>query len=389
MATEVALNTTPSVQLEEMTTIFPYRAWQQREGIQRVEGYYVDDLATLPLQPWARKGDAASGTFINLEGTGGVNDLQLLEIAAGGATNPDRHMFESLVYVVAGNGSASVWYDEDNKQTFEWGPGSLFAIPLNAHYRFFNGSGLRPARLAMVTNAPTVMNLFHNDDFIFNNPFVFRDRFSSENGYFDGEGKLWKRARNKIWETNFVRDVRTIELHTWSERGANGRNVLFELAQNSTSAHVSEFPVGTYKKAHRHGPGAHVIILYGTGFSTLWREGDDAPIRCDWKPNSVVVPPNNWFHQHFNTGSQPASYLALKFQGRRYSQNEQSQNGVDKADVSVKLGGHQLEYDDEDHTVHETFEAELRDNAATCRMHGLVPWCTSDQAPATLGARGI
>src|SRR5438093_793973 len=52
MATEVAASATPSVELEEMTTIFPYRAWQRREGIQRVEGYYVDDLATLPLQPW-------------------------------------------------------------------------------------------------------------------------------------------------------------------------------------------------------------------------------------------------------------------------------------------------------------------------------------------------
>jgi mannose-6-phosphate isomerase-like protein (cupin superfamily) len=370
-----------------MRTIFPYRAWQQREGIQRIEGYYVEDLATLPLQPWPRKG--AFGAFINLEGTGGVNDLQLLEIAAGSATIPDRHMFEALVYVVVGTGSAQVWYDEAHKQTFEWGPGSLFAIPLNAHYRFFNASGLRAARLAVVTNAPTVMNLFHNDDFIFQNPFVFRDRFSNESNYFDGEGTMWKRARNKIWETNFVRDVRTIELHSWSERGANGRNVLFELAHNSTSAHVSEFPVGTYKKAHRHGPGAHVIILYGTGFSTLWRQGDAEPIRCEWKPNSVVVPPNNWFHQHFNTGSKPASYLALKFQGRRYSQNEQTQNGVDKADVSIKLGGHQLEYEDEDPTVHQTFEADLASNGAKCRMRGLVPWCTSDEGPATLGARGV
>src|SRR5437763_11866614 len=181
MATEVVTATAPS-QVEEMKTIFPYRGWQQREGIARVEGYYVEDLATLPLQQWARKGTL--GTFVNLEGTGGVNDLQLIELSPGGTSNPDRHMFEVLVYAVTGSGSASVWYDEDNKQTFEWGPGSLFAIPLNAHYRFFNASGVRPARLAMVTNEPTVMNLFHSDDFIFNNPFVFRDRFSSENGYF-------------------------------------------------------------------------------------------------------------------------------------------------------------------------------------------------------------
>ena len=384
MATETAAAQATSADLDEMYTVFPYRAWQRREGIERVEGYYIEDLATLPVQPWARKG--VLGTFVNLEGTGGVNDLQLIELPPGSTSNPDRHLFEALVYVVSGTGATSVGYDESNMQSFEWGPGSLFAIPLNANYRFFNASGLHAARLAMVTNAPTVMNLFHNDAFIFDNPFVFRDRFASEANYFDGSGKLWKRARNRIWETNFVADVRTIQLHSWAERGANGRNVLFEIAHNSTSAHVSEFPVGTYKKAHRHGPGAHVIILYGTGFSTLWREGDEV-IRCDWKPNSVVVPPNNWFHQHFNTGARPASYLALKFQGRRYSQNEQTQTGVDTADVSIKSGGNQLEYEDEDPLVHRTFESELASNGATCRMKGLVPWCTSTEAPPVLGAR--
>ena len=73
MATEVVTATTPGAQLDEMHTIFPYRAWQQREGIGRVEGYYVEDLATLPLNPWARKGTL--GTFVNLEGTGGVINL--------------------------------------------------------------------------------------------------------------------------------------------------------------------------------------------------------------------------------------------------------------------------------------------------------------------------
>lgn len=384
MATEV-VETTASAPLDELHTIFPYRDWQRREGIPRIEGYYVEDLATVPLQRWERKG--ALGAFINLQGTGGVNDLQLIEIAAGTSTTPDRHLFETLVYVVTGNGSTSVWYEEQRKQTFEWGPGSLFAIPLNASYRFFNASGVRPARLAMVTNAPTVMNLFHSDEFIFDNPFVFRDRFDAAADYFSGDGKMWRRARNKVWETNFVRDVRTIELHAWAERGANGRNVMLELARNSTSAHISEFPVGTYKKAHRHGPGAHVIILYGTGFSTLWREGDAKPIRCNWKPNSVVVPPNNWFHQHFNTGAQPASYLALKFHGRRFSQNEQLQDGVDRADVSIKAGGDQMEYADEDRGVHEIFEAELAANGGKCRMRGLIGWCTSDEGPATLGAR--
>jgi mannose-6-phosphate isomerase-like protein (cupin superfamily) len=362
----------PSSDLEVMESVRPYDDWQRREGLPRLTGYYVDDLATVDLSPWPSR--SAKGAFVNLEGTGGVNDLQIIELPAGAASAPIRHLFEVLAYVVAGRGSASVWYDDAQRSSFEFGPGALFSIPLNAGYRLFNTSGTQPLRVIMVTNAPLIMNLFHSGDFIFANPFVFRDRFGGESEYFSGSGKLWRRDRNHIWETNFVADVRTLELYDWKARGAGGRNVLMELAHSSMSAHVSEFPVGTYKKAHRHGPGAHVIILNGKGFSTLWRAGSEA-IRCDWKPNSVVVPPADWFHQHFNTGDRPARYLALKFSGRRYYISPEFAPG--KSDVDVKQGGHQIEYQDEDPAVHATFEAELAANGGACHMQGMLAACST------------
>jgi quercetin dioxygenase-like cupin family protein len=347
-----------------------YKEWQKSEGVPVLTGFYIEDLKTVELGPWPSKG--GRGLFINLEGTGGQNDMQLVELAPGAASEPERHLYEEMVYVVDGTGSTSVWYDEQRKQTFEWRDGSLFAIPLNANYRHFNTSGLRPARLASVTNAPTLLNLFHNYEFVFNNPFAFTDRFRGEDGAFSGRGTAY---RGRQWETNFIADVKSVDLPQWSDRGGGGRVMLVELARNSMGAHISQFQVGMYKKAHRHGAGAHVIILDGDGFSLLWEEGDTDRRRCDWQPGTVVVPPQDWLHQHFNTGARPARYLALRMHGKRFIQPA-NRGGEDAIAISSKLGGWQIEYTDEDPSIHRLFEDELARHGATCQMAALVPLCT-------------
>ena len=37
------------------------------------------------------------------------------------------------------------------------------------------------------------------------------------------------------------------------ERGAGGGHIRFNMAKGSMSSHISQFPVGTYKKAHAMG----------------------------------------------------------------------------------------------------------------------------------------
>ncbi len=359
--------------LETFESLDHYRDWQEREGVPVVRGFYIEDLNTLELGSWERKG--GRGAFVNLEGTGNVNDAHVVEIRAGGESVPEHHLYESLVYVLSGRGSTSVWYDPAHKQTFEWGKGSLFAIPLNAWYQHFNGSGSEPARYVTVTSAPTILRLFHTEDFVFNNPYVFSDRFAGQSDYFSREGKLYGRRRQRVLQTNFVPDVHTIQLYSWKQRGGGGSNILLELADNSMGAHISQFAAGMYKKAHKHGPGAHVIILDGVGYSLLWRPQGGEPMRCDWKPGTVIVPPDGWFHEHFNTGSQPARYLALRYGGVRHRQPMAISIG-EGSDVNVKEGGWQIEYEDEDPSVHRIFESELAKHNAVCRMKGLVPSCT-------------
>jgi quercetin dioxygenase-like cupin family protein len=359
--------------LERVNT---YAEYQRREGIPVIRGFAVEDLKTVELMPWARKG--GRGAFINLDGTGGSNDAYVCEIPPGGSLSPQRQLFEEMIYVLEGNGSTQVWYGEARKVSFEWKAGSLFAIPLNAWHRHFNGRGDRPARYLAVSSAPLVMNLFHNLRFVFETPFVFDDRFAGQERYFDAMGELYRTQRSRfVLETNFVPDTRAIALYGSAARGAGGKNLTFELAHNTMAAHISEFPVGTYKKAHRHGPGAHVIILSGKGYSLLWPEGAE-PKRVDWRTDSMVVPPNSWFHQHFNSGAEPARYLALRWGSWRYDTGGAIPSGEDAVNVDVKLGGAQIEYSDEDPRIHRRFEAELARAGAACRMRSLLEWCTGE-----------
>jgi oxalate decarboxylase/phosphoglucose isomerase-like protein (cupin superfamily) len=152
----------------------------------------------------------------------------------------------------------------------------------------------------------------------------------------------------------------------------------FDLAGNTMGAHISEFPVGTYKKGHRHGPGAHVIIVSGQGFSLLWRDGEE-PRRVDWGPGSVVVPPDQWFHQHFNSGAEPARYLALRWNNWRF-RFMKSAKRRNETFTSIKEGGSQIEFIDEDPAIHRDFEAALAKAGAPCGMGSYHPFCSFRKA---------
>jgi len=187
---------------------------------------------------------------------------------------------------------------------------------------------------------------------VFNNDFVFSDRFNGEEDYFSSKGKLYG---ERIWETNFVPNVETFQLREWKVRGGSSNE--FELASNTMMAHVSEYPVGTYKKAHRHNPGAHVLILEGKGYTLMWEEGKPKQ-RFDWHRGSLIVPPRGWFHQHFNTGREPARYLARRWGSHKFRTGKHFSGGEGWY-YSVKLGGHQIEYEDEDPEIREMYEQDL------------------------------
>ena len=312
----------------------PYTRWVRAEGLDIIGAHYVPSLHTVELRPWARRG--GKGVFINHEASRTSNDCYVCEIAPGQKLAPHRQLFEEMILVLDGRGSTSVWNDAGSRITFEWKAGALFAIPLNTWHQHFNGSGREPARYVAVTNAPPVINLYEDIDFIFGTKHDFRGRFNGEPDYFSAK-----------------------------ERGAGGGHIRFNMAKGSMNSHISQFPIGTYKKGHCHGPGAHVIILNGEGYSLMWPEGEE-PRRYDWQVGSMIVPPNMWLHQHFNAGTTPARYLAFKHEVVSIRNGQ----GVPKAWISRRIGGDQIDYIDEKPEIRTLFADELAKNGLTPKMDG-------------------
>ena len=376
--TDMKVAATPTEGLEDYSVGDAYKNWLRKEGVKVYEEFYFPSLSKIELGPWERKG--GSGAVIHIPNPHLPNDCHVVEIRPGGKSEPEHHMYEATVYVVSGHGATTVWNDEKEKQSFEWGPGALFSIPLNVWYQNFNGSGAEPARYIAVTNAPPVMRFYRDNDFIFNSEYRFRSRFAGEKEFFSGKGKLFKR---RVWESNLIANLPDMPLYGWKERGAGGINAMLEMANMNMKHHVSEFPVGTYKKGHRHGPGAHLVLASGdAGYSLLWTKEDRSDmIKCDWQKGSmVVVPGEDMFHQHFNTGTTRARYLALKT-GDMGLYEPKSGSSVDGPDKSIKEGGWQIEYEDEDREIHQIFEKELAAHGAPCRMKAFIPWCTGEVGP--------
>jgi mannose-6-phosphate isomerase-like protein (cupin superfamily) len=380
LGTDMKVAETPKEGLKDFILADPYAEWLKNEGVTVYEDYYFPSLAKIELGPWERKG--GKGAVIHINNNHLPNDCHVVEIKPGGKSEPEHHMYELTIYVVSGRGATSVWQDEKKKSSFEWQAGSLFSIPLNAWYQNFNGSGQEPTRYIAVTNAPPMMRLYRDNNFIFNNAYMFTSRFGGEEDYFSGKGKLYTR---RVWESNFIANAPDMLLYGWKERGAGGINAMLEMANNNTKSHISEFPIGTYKKAHRHGPGAHLVLLSGTaGYSLIWTKEDRSDmIKCDWHVGSMVtVPSDNCFHQHFNSGTTRARYLALR-PGDMGLYKKGRGGGGENADRNIKEGGWQIEYDDEEREIHQIFEKELKANGATCRMKAFIPWCTGEVGPTS------
>lgn len=345
--------------MPEEFLISSYHRWVEAEKVPLHSDFAVD-LRNAETAPWDRFG--VNGAAVNVAGRGDYLDMWLLELLPGQETTPVRHLFEAVAYVISGRGSTTVEGPE-GPRSFEWGPKSMFAIPLNARWQMFNASGTTPARVALTTGFPILMNVFRDDTFIFDTDHLFTERFTAAG--FDGGGAPARDDTNgqqhNFWIANFVPDLSAFDrLKGLEWRGKASKGIMFLLAEGVLHAHMSEIPVGSYKKAHRHMGGTHIYPVTGRGYSLLWYEGDTERRRVDWEHGFVYSPPDNMYHQHFNLSPEPSRYFAVKFGNYKYPVTSRM-TGQFKAFGSAELqraSKTQIEYENEDPAIRALYEQE-------------------------------
>jgi len=344
-----------------------YQNFVRQEGVPLYEGSALEDLGSLTLADWERRGGKAAYTRL---GDQEFYNLQIVEIPPGGELKPERHMYDSVMYVMKGRGATTLWQEGEPRTTVEWEEGALLAVPLNAWHQEFNSSGNEPCRILFGTNMAHVINLYGNLDFVFNNPFVFTDRYAhSMQSFFSDKGQQWNL---RLYETNFIPDIRKFSLDPYPERG--NRTSIMRLAMSNTSIgmHIMSVSEGTYVTAHRHEARAHVIVVEGYGYELLFMPNEEKQRRrVPTNPYAVVAPRHNEYHQHFNTGKGEYRMLAFRGSGlrqgggRRYDPARTAQD-KNPYDLSFKIP-----YQKEDPAIREEYYKELEKNGITLRLEPL------------------
>ena len=360
----------------------PYDQFMVEEGIPVFRDLGVSSVKNLPLKPWKRTG--GRGTYIQLLGTETKWGCHLVEVPAAGALHPEKHMYEEIYIVVEGRGSTEVWLEgEGRKHVFEWQEGSMFSIPMNAMHRIVNATN-SPALLLGGTTAPNVLNQIQNADAVFNNPYVFRDRFSGADDFYKYREEIEPDPVRGLAmrRTNFMPEAVNCELPLDNRRSPGYRRVEPFMTNNTFYYWIGQHENGRYSKAHAHTSAAILICLKGEGYTYTWpeeygvnpwRDGHADKIkRLDYGPFGMVsAAPGGarWYHQHFSVSKEPFRLMAWfgpHNPGR--DPGAPGEKHTDYTAIDVNEGGTAIPYWMEDPYIRKEYEEKLNRNGVEIRM---------------------
>ena len=362
----------------------PYDDFMEAQEVPIVREIGISNVLNLPMRPWKRLG--GRGCFIQLFGTEGKWGSYLIEVPGAGALNIERHLYEKVHLVLEGRGTTEIWDDgQERPDIFEWGRGSLFAIPMNTHHRIVNSSG-SPAILLAGTTAPNMFNLLQDQDVIFGTSMKMKGRYDpAEKNFVPSEGLQPDPTRGlAMCRTNIVADVFKTDLYLDNRRTPGYRRMEPQMAGNVFYQFISEHPAGRYSRAYSPGPAAAFICIGGKGYSytwpqglgpTPWQDGEGGSVlRQEYSEISMISASpmtGEWFHQHFSIGNEPLRLLGWYGPNHHIAQQAgiPGETVVDPGMVDITYpGGASVPYYLEDAEVRSQFAEMIKAEGTENRM---------------------
>jgi hypothetical protein len=254
---------------------------------------------------------------------------------------------------------------------------------MNAWFRIVNATNSGALLLAGNT-APNVLNQLNNIDAVFNNPFVFRERFSGADDFYKPKDDIETDPVRGLAmrRTNLITDAVNCDLPLDNRRSPGYRRIEPFMTNNCFYFWIGQHENGRYSKAHAHTSAAILICLKGKGYTYTWPEkfGEnpwqdghaDKVRRLDYEPVGLVTAAPGgarWYHQHFSTSQEPfrlTAWFGPHNPGR--DPGPPGEKHTDYTAIDVNEGGTAIPYWMEDPYIRSEYEETLRQNGVPSRM---------------------
>jgi len=250
------------------------------------------------------------------------------EEGGGWKTLGHRHTVEAVIYILEGKGHSII----DNVR-HDWEAGDFICVPIFAWHRHIN-SGTTDVVYSACTSGPMSMGMgiaIYEDERYPEYWVYAQQSDEARRSLIPGREKRGQEVRQSVQAGNggksawdiYVDQVQFAEGE--EERRRNGKVLIKgkEMAFEQTpmgrvalavdpkrgcyvktiSSLIAEIPPGQKSGAHRHVYEEINYVLAGSGYSII----EDR--RYDWKAGDALSIPIFAWHQHFNTGDQPARFL--------------------------------------------------------------------------------
>jgi hypothetical protein len=226
--------------------------------------------------------------------------------------------------------------------------------------------------------------MINSVDAVFNNPFVFRDRFSGADDFFKPKDDIEPDPVRGLAmrRTNFIPDIVNCELPLDNRRSPGWRRVEPFMTNNCFYFWIGQHEQGRYSKGHAHTSAAVLICVKGKGYTytwperlgvTPWKDGRAGEVkRVDYEPVGMVsAAPGGarWYHQHFSGSKDPLRLTA--WFGPHNPGREPGPPGekhIDYTGMDIPEGGTSIPYWMEDPFIRAEYEETLKKNGLPSRM---------------------